>query len=957
MAIAFMVVLGLFQFFGAQVMRGQRMLNEATYARYLADAALTEITALLHEKVEQNPSIDALFGEEFVPEQTQALAASLLGGRTPGELKVEVLKKDLGDGAWNSDPDGVTAWGDYEKAGTLVLLATVEVGGIKVGATRGFEFRVLSPAPPAGLDKVTFLAHSWDYFSARVQQAVSELWNLAENAEVTRLYSGIIVDDRYDALFQSHLLGSQIRKLSDALAKTANDGGPGQNFSALETAVREGCPQLSDCGLGGRDHAQVTKCLVMASELRSSWNALVAANFDRCVSGGGGSSTPPPTTGSTSSSPASCLQTAALLVDSQRRDAFLSAASGATDGASLQNALNTEGVAITQCAGKDQGTIDNEIQALHERYVTTGLWVSVVATVLESALERQVEQMQSVENGAGKQLELKTLLAYGSDEMKTSVNGQRTGARAALDTLEPNLTGGSGGNISDYQYPGFADLGNAVGEFQSQGQSLDQIFNQYLNTGADSSRADRSGLQTFLTNLDTRATDFANKLQAYLEEEDVRKFTRGPVYLDESASPVDHTRLQYLFLASPTRTDIHEKFPLPWPPWSSSSVSGGGTAGEDFPNPYGQALNWQHRGFLTVHANFGTSSLEGGVTFEPDYKPQGDIMEALKNTEGIARSTALAMGASSPTYDQQVLDLIKPEIAAELQSALDPPSFDTVYSDALGSKSKKDDQAMSDWVDEWNDRVNKFKQKLKETHDQHQSPAFIAWPEDPPGDEVESTSGWETPFETSKGQNYVGKVLQPATQETRAAYKFDTWAAFRTFLDENKVDGQGYRVYGVYLINEADANVELGEDLPFDGPITMVFPGAITVKSNLRSLNDEPLVIFAQGVTLETPEISALIMCNGGFQAASGTNPTVRGSLITTGTPEADPSKTPDNYDEDAPYESQIFGELNPVTIEYKSPYPAGVAGRQNYTRLFMAPFRVAQDYQVSRGDPAGTTP
>lgn len=991
MAIVFLCVIGLFQFLGEQVARGQKLANEAIYARYLSDAALSEATAVLNKQINvDGQKITDLFGKTIAVDSTARIAKNILGGSSPKKLEVRLIQDTVaasGD-PWAGVADSELAKLAFagESAGLALLLCELEVGSMKVRATRGFQFRLVSPAPPTGLDKVAFLAHQWQYFQDRVQYNTSELFDLAAQAEVARVMGGMIVEDRRDAYEGSIDMAKWVAALSVALLEASDDTSatPSQ---AVKNAVSQRCgSNLEKCrGLANKPDPWnkldfVSSCLYMSKELREAWEAILF-NIPKQLQEQGCPQAGQPDTNRTSDtayvftkyfdlgggtcSGVSQLQPAEIETKLKER------LYPTSDDAGLwEPPGNGQNFFIAKCGyylAKGKTDMKPYVEELDRRYTEVG-WKPVVETVLKQTLHLNIQSMQQDEFTAGKQLTLGMLLSWskletgapgssGSGGSGPSLVEQKDKAKAALEKLEISEST----DVAPLTYPGFPDVKQGLQTYWNGTPKLADVFTTAAQPGANR-------MPKLMDDLNKKTTQWVDVVGEYLKKEEVRNITRGPVYIPgESGLEITQERLEYLSLPSPTKTDMKKNFPLAWAPWweegDTAPTLGGSYGG--LPEPKAWKLKREHRGFLTVHGNWSKvlgGSGGGGQKYEPDYKPTPELLKQLKDTaadvvanpsaepDGIALRVASAWGSKDPTqgFSSEVQTMVQKMMEGDNARFLQLKPFNQSLefydgNSMMAQKDKgMDGDAIEEWAKGWSGRFDEFKKVLEATHQKHQNPPFKAWPKEPPDPELSSTAGWKTPFDESKGQEYVGVCLKPDVNKKRAAFRFKTWADFQTFLVSTD-----YAVEGVYFIDQADATISLGGKV-LQGSAYLVFPGPVKIQGEMAS-SGGPLVLVAQGVTLEGSGtvFKGIILSNGEFTSENGS---IEGSLVTTGTPSDTVNAPQPNYNSVDEYKQAIQGKLKPVTIKYKSAYEGTTAtNRKDFLRLIMSPFRVAQDFEVRR--------
>lgn len=1042
-ALAVLAVISLFQSFSDQVMRGQRQLSDTTYIRYLGDMALTEATVVMQEMFRESKltKLDDVRALAEIPVPvTQGAAKALMGGQSATVKVRPLLDKAAQELSWGDNPDEAE-WLKKafpgEAGGLIVLLAEINVdsnlglfsrSGLSAKMTRGFAFRLVSPAPPKGLDEILFLGHNWEYFQGRLQGAHLELFALLEEAGRLQTLGPMYVDDRASGILASAQEAKGIVALSiglylsikDVNTAMANASGDDKaraeaGLQALETKLTEACGGKEECEkLHRRSMTEVTYRLACATELQKSFAKSLASTAKQEARATAAASNPSgPTIDCTlpeNRTKLECNPGATIkLVDdaSAKPDGTPREIGNASPSLKdqLRDAINTNkgDAEIDRIVGEmfkvDQANPDasfwkptgETVNSLYmpelgylartqpgfdpvrdgKDYALRGMKLygsnlaEIVKDTLKVSLIEQLKKLRNEPNNAGKQLSIETYLLWsklGLDKIKADAEA----GKAALGEIKLSVkTDNPDQYLYNSDFPSMKEpIEKLIGTLEA---ARDQTAGQTPPVSVE--RSQSKWLEAFVTN----NLKLGQAVAEYFTDEKIRNYTEGPVYISKDAGKVTEERLEYLFIASPTRLGMIKQYPLPSAPAAVPPNTPPPPAGS------GSAVSLGHRGFLTPHGNWtkdigGASS--GAIPFKPDYKVDEDIVAKLRETRSLAIMSVKAwegltdpggIAIDTPEVKELLEEMRKAGVEEADQDAPDPKAepecFNNDMAQCNGNKGT-DGELVGKFKTEWNTRVGEFLTQLQDTHKLHSSPAYKAWPKEPPAG-LEDTKGWVTegdPKSKSNGQKFLDAVLGAKVNRVRSAFRFKDWAEFQQMLKES-----GNQVRGTYFIEAPQVEIDAAALASggtgagtLKGHATLVFQGNVTLKGKLAA-DPGPLVLIATGENagfeLKGSEIEAFVMCNGMLKGEPGNKTSITGSLITTGTlPQAgSPQDVPENFGNDAKWsewKGKKIGELDPIEITYKSPYDSSsgsATSRESFMRMIFSPFRMAQDFEVRR--------
>lgn len=964
MAVMTLAMVGFFQFFAEQVTRTQGQVRQASYLRYLTDSALTEATVTILEQLNSGDAdvakFQALIGTTVDVPLTIELGEVILGAAP--SIEVKVLKDRDRDpdkeGIWGTDAT-TKQYGNLafpgEDAGLLVLVATIEIvdpagskligAKLKGSASRAFAYRLVSPAPPKGLNKVTFVAHKWEYFKKRLLGAHQEIFDILGATASQKVFGEHLIKERFAAIEASAGSSRAVANLSLVLLKTAGlvggSGASGDIADALVSAVQAQCdPSCREAipTMRSDDPKVIADCLLLMNETyiptQQAIMALANPNGAPKLKAEGeperelepderlnGYYIRPGTTDPTDFRPGINQMVASLQTDGTSpgyttvQEAWddLVTGNGSQRGRLVRCPESfpidrTQGLYLGMCS-KDgdqprwytephKNMRDQVIEeAVRRNAKSPAHWENTIQKVFKQGLVQNIRKSQQGDKSAKENYSMENLLLF-SQFKQDFLDTEKQATRDALESLEVK----DGSSLTGLQYQGMSKLDGPV-------DALDQALK-------DVTPPPDSNQELKITELVSQLASTLSALkEAYLADKDSWTIQEGPLFID-STQPVTSEQLEYTYPASPTRTDMVELFPLPQVPYVD-------------PNK----ISPDQRGFLVPHANwarpFGKRDA-GGEKWDAAYEKtlekaidscgKGELLECLKETEGVAHDLAHAYGFTKDWknnlgMDKEVLDLLtqwsedNPDFPIFDMNKMNPLNPEPPLSDnPMGGGKGKDSEAMVAYAAKWNDLVKKFTDAIAETHKRHADLGFKVWPLEVPPEAPPETAGWDgsepqeisdyrvdpsSPMDKlqpviasnqgtrSKGGLYIESILHPDLNRQRAAFRFADIGEFNRFLVESCGHVQGtYFVAGQGDETEwkiAELRDKMAARCPDrgiekDGPLLqgfgyIAFPNRLVLNGDLEiegfagaSGNEEAsLVLVAQGVTMKSQGSSSKV--------------------------------------------------------------------------------------------------
>lgn len=810
MALVILAISVLFQSFGDSVMRGQRQVREASYMRYLGDAALTEATIDILKRINSGVAgsvkLEDLFGTTIEVPLTKELSQAVIGHQAT-RLDVTIFKDNDRTGCdealWGEPPH--SEWSKYafpcEDAGLMVLVANIEVedplGGQMAGRlSRAFGYRKVSPAPPKGLNTVTFMAFDWKYFRDRVTMASNELFDVLLGGAYTRVFGEVLLRERFAALEGTVAYSRGIAALSRALLKTAGfEGGTGTDATQLAdkllAAIQEEC--VPNCREGipiaqTDDPKIIRDCVLLSEELWASKRNTIVAMLD--VANYPEVKVRTPVEWDNEDPPNPTRYEERIVTDPTERfnamlgtlNPLLAELGGKPLAATDLDGARAELLGSTGSPGRLSRTLEdpgsdqndglwigrchrppnppNDVTRPHsvnpdkliERVVklfasSAGAWKQNVRNIFERTLKGTVLQQQRKASSAGVNMTLENILLFAAIRQQEDIDPEKTAALSELGGLDIKFE--DTGRISKLAYPGMAPMDPPVKAIEERVKQTQDEFERTRTAAAATA---------FFQEISQMAQAKGALSSAYLADVRSQEILQGPLYLTEQ---VDSNRLQYTFSASPHRLNITELFPLPSVLYAD-------------PN----RMDTNQRGFMLPHANWGRSlggaspdgsgastGGGGGPAWTPSpkgYKESeneakgsaSDLFEAFRTTPDMAMHLARAYGAQDRWKDgfesQAARDIL---LNQGVGSTGGPPNVDLEkldggsdgepFSNPMAGTSLKDSEALRAYKDKWNEVIQEFTQTLEATNNVHLQQPFKAWPRELPDQAPAETQGWE----------------------------------------------------------------------------------------------------------------------------------------------------------------------------------------------------------------------
>jgi hypothetical protein len=821
MAVLTLATVGFFQFLGEQVTRGQQQIRQTSYLRYLGDAALTEATVALLKELNSGQADISKFQSKIgqtIPVPLTTDLGEIVLGRAPA-ITVRLLKdrdrNTAKDGIWGNDPDtkkyGNDAFPD-EDAGLVVLVASIEMAdpagsklaGIKLSgqASRAFAYRLVSPAPPKGLNKVTFVAHNWEYFRERLMGAHQEVFSVLVGSAMQKAYGAVLVNERFTALEGTVAFSRGLASLSKVLIKTAGIGGSSSGSTNKDTllddmqaAIQEECvPNCREAipGMQADTAEEVRDCLILMPELflskrnqilgllnettkpkllahkdsqgnlipeRELTDDEIVARLNALLSLLSNGSTYQYSTGQLAQA-----RQDLITGSGGKKGALYRPAESATEVANGLEISKPDGLRIGGCQRK--GARQSKWTKNHREHREAALkeavrrygdaWKENIKDIFGGTLQDHIKTLQNGADSAGVNLSLENILLFsrfkkdGGSQFDTSKIRQET--LDALKTLKVDLDDQA--QLQALQYEGMSELKGPVEALVTRLQELNDEMKRPNFSAVKTITALSSGVDALR--------------KAYLADEESHALYEGPLYLTDA---VDSKRLEYLYSPSPHRTNMVDLFPLPPLPFADPAK-----------------LNNDQRGFLVAHANWGRPFGEKGATgdaWKAPYdqtlekaqsglnNPGTELLPALRQTEGVAMDFASAYGVTKGWkkalgFDDAAMDLLlnkegrgdgKPYIDLKKMDGEPPPKSGD---NPMAGGKLKDNEALAEYATKWNELVDDFTKSVKETHDKHAAQPFKVWPLDLPPEAPPSSEGWDgsTPEKISS-YSLVGNDAAP----------------------------------------------------------------------------------------------------------------------------------------------------------------------------------------------------